>query len=364
MLVDCPIKVLAMSKQPDIFPENYDAFLGSLKARIRQAQLRAALSVNREMVLLYWEIGREILARQMDAGWGAKVIERLAQDLKREFPDMKGISSRNLKYMRAFAEAYPDESFVQGALAQITWYHNIALLEKTKLPEERLWYAQATVANGWSRNVLVLQIENGLFLRQGSAITNFDQALPQPQSDLAQQIVKDPYCFEFLTISHEAEERELERGLIEHIKDFLLELGMGFAFLGSQYPLAVSSKDYRLDLLFYHTHLHCYVVIDLKMGEFEPEYSGKMNFYVTAVDNILRRTGDEPTIGLIICKSKDQTIVEYALNEMQKPIGVSTFQLKKQLPANLQDSLPTIEQLELELAAIGTTIDGLAIESK
>jgi predicted nuclease of restriction endonuclease-like (RecB) superfamily len=346
-----------MAQKNAFLSENYDEFLRSLKDRIRQAQVRAALSVNSELVLLYWTIGNEILARQKAIGWGGKVIDRLAQDLKQAFPEMQGFSARSLKYMRSFAEAYPDASIVQEVLAQITWYHNLALLEKIKSPEERLWYAKQTVLNGWSRNILVLQIESGLFQRLGGAITNFERVLPQPQSDLAQQLMKDPYCFEFLDLSHEAEERALERGLIDHIRDFLLELGMGFAFMGSQYPIAVSNKDYRLDLLFYHTHLHCYVVIDLKMGDFEPEYSGKMNFYVTAVDKLLRRTGDEPTIGLIICKSKDKTIVEYALNDMQKPIGVSTFQLKKKLPSELQDSLPTIEQLEIE-------VEGLVSETK
>lgn len=346
-----------MTDPVSLIPPAYDRFLQDLKTRIRTAQIRATLSVNRELTLLYWDIGQEILTRQAEAGWGAKVIERLAKDLKREFPDIKGFSRSNLMYMRAFAEAYPDPAIVQAVLGQITWYHNIALLEKTKNPEERLWYAQETAINGWSRNVLVLQIESELFQRQGSAVTNFDLALPQPQSDLAKQLVKDPYCFDFLDISHQSEERELERGLIDHIRDFLLELGMGFAFMGSQYPLTVSNKEYRLDLLFYHTHLHCYVVIDLKMGEFEPEYSGKMNFYVTAVDNILRRAGDQPTIGLIICKSKDRTIVEYALNAMQKPIGVSTFQLKNQLPETLQGNLPTIEQLTTEVAAVVAKVE-------
>jgi predicted nuclease of restriction endonuclease-like (RecB) superfamily len=341
-----------MAHKKSFLSEDYDAFLRSLKDRIHQAQVRAVLAVNSELVLLYWNIGREILLRQEDAGWGGKVIDQLAKDLKQGFPQMQGFSSRSLKYMRTFAEAYPDYSIVQEVLAQITWYHNIALLEKIKKTEERLWYAQQTIVNGWSRNILVLQMESGLCQRMGGAVTNFDRVLPKSQSDLAHQLMKDPYCFEFLDLSHEAEERALERGLIDHIRDFLLELGMGFAFLGSQYPIAVSNKDYRLDLLFYHTHLHCYVVIDLKMGEFEPEYSGKMNFYVTAVDKILRRTGDEPTIGLIICKSKDKTIVEYALNDMQKPIGVSTFQLKKNLPSELQDSLPTIEQLEIEVSTL------------
>ncbi len=341
-----------MTQKHSFLSENYDAFLRSLKERIYQAQVRAVLAVNSELVLLYWNIGREILLRQEEAGWGGKVIDQLAKDLKQAFPQMQGFSSRSLKYMRTFAEAYPDYSIVQEVLAQITWYHNIALLEKTKSPEQRLWYAQQTIVNGWSRNILVLQIETGLFQRMGGAVTNFERVLPKSQSDLARQLMKDPYCFEFLDLSQEAEERALERGLVDHIRDFLLELGMGFAFLGSQYPITVSDKDYRLDLLFYHTHLHCYVVIDLKMGEFEPEYSGKMNFYVTAVDHILRRTGDEPTIGLIICKSKNKTIVEYALNDMQKPIGVSTFQLKRNLPSELQNSLPTIEQLEIEVSTL------------
>lgn len=260
--------------------------------------------------------------------------------------------------MRAFAEAYPDQSIVHEVLAQITWYHNIALLEKIKNFKERIWYARKTFINGWSRNILVLQIETGLIHRLGGVSTNFDRSLPQPQSDLARQLIKDPHCFEFLDISHESEERDLERGLLDHIRDFFLELGMGFAFLGSQYPLTVSDKDYKLDLLFYHTHLHCYVVIDLKMGKFEPEHSGKMNFYVTAVDHLIRRPGDEPTIGLIICKSKNKTIVEYALNKLQNPIGVATFQLKQELPDLLQESLPTIEQLELQLAEIAKAFEG------
>lgn len=329
--------------------DGYDSFLQDLKQRIRTAQVRAALAVNRELVLLYWQIGKEILARQQQQGWGAKVVDRLAKDLQKEFSDMKGFSSRNLKYMRAFAEAYPDEQIVQGVLAQITWYHNIAILEKLKSLEERLWYAQKTVEQGWSRNVLVLQIESELFQRQGNAVTNFEQTLPPSQSDLVRQIVKDPYCFSFLTIEEEQSERELEKSLIDHIRDFLMELGVGFAFLGSQYPIEVSGKEYRLDLLFYHVKLHCYVVIELKTGEFEPEFSGKMNFYVSAVDNLLKSDRDEATIGIILCKSKDKTTVEFALQGMQKPIGVATFQLKRDLPDSLKESLPTAEQLEVQL---------------
>jgi predicted nuclease of restriction endonuclease-like (RecB) superfamily len=244
-------------------PKGYDNFLTELKGRIRHAQLRAALSVNRELVLLYWSIGRDILARQNEQGWGAKVIDRLAGDLRKAFPEMSGFSPRNLKYMRAFAEAWPDEAIVQATLAQITWYHNIALVEKATGTEERLWYARQAIENGWSRIVLVHQIESGLYRRKGTALTNFTRTLPAPQSELAQQIVKDPYNFDFLTLSQEAKERELERGLLDHIRDFLLELGVGFAFVGSQYPLQVGGEEFRIDLLFYHLKLRAFVIIDL-----------------------------------------------------------------------------------------------------
>lgn len=331
--------------------DNYAVFLQSLKTRIRTAQVKAALAVNRELVLLYWQIGRDILTRQQTEGWGARVIERLAKDLKKEFPEVRGFSRSNLLYMRAFAEAYPDEQIVQQVVGQIPWSHNILLLEKLKDGEQRLWYAQQIVLNGWSRNVLAIKLETNLYKRQGGAITNFSQVLPEPQSDLMQQLVKDPYVFDFLTVDDERSERAIERALINHIRDFLLELGVGFSFLGSQYPITVSNKEYRLDLLFYHVQLHCYVVIDLKAGEFAPEFSGKMNFYVSAVDNILKTDRDDPTIGIILCKSKDKTTVEYALQGLQKPIGVSTFQLATDLPEQLQKSLPTIEQLETELDA-------------
>lgn len=341
-----------MPKQTSLFSDSqYADFLNGLKQRIRTAQVKAALAVNRELVLLYWQIGREIIERQQEQGWGTKVIDRLAKDLKQEFPDIKGFSRSNLKYMRAFAEAYPNAEISQQLAGQIPWFHNCVLLDKVKDPQERLWYIQQTVENGWSRNVLVMQIESQLYQRQGGAITNFKQTLPAPQSDLAQQLIKDPYNFDFLTIRSDAHERELERGLIEHIRDFLMELGLGFSFLGSQYPLIVSDKEYRLDLLFYHVHLHCYVIIDLKMGEFIPEYSGKMSFYVAAVDNMLRSDRDDPTIGIILCKSKDKTTVEFALQGNQQPIGVSTYQIQSQLPDELQGKLPTVEQLEMEIAS-------------
>jgi predicted nuclease of restriction endonuclease-like (RecB) superfamily len=340
--------------------ENYGNFLQDLKERIRRAQVKAALSVNRELVLLYWQIGREILARQASEGWGAKIIDQLANDLRGEFPEMTGLSSRNLKYMRSFAEAYTGEAIVQQAAAQIPWFHNCVLMDKVKDPVQRLWYIQQTIINGWSRNVLVLQIESRLFERQGGAITNFDQSLPKPQSDLAQQLLKDPYNFEFLTISQDAKELELERDLVTHIRDFLLELGMGFAFVGSQYPLTVDDQDYRLDLLFYHLQLRCFVVIDLKMGEFQPEFSGKMNFYVAVVDDLLKTEADNPTIGLILCKSKRKTTAEYALRNIRTPIGISTHRL----PEPLQESLPSIEQLESELQTIELSQESLDLSDE
>jgi predicted nuclease of restriction endonuclease-like (RecB) superfamily len=334
-----------------LFPEltNYDAFLSTLKQRIRTAQVRAALAVNKELVLLYWQIGKEILQRQQDEGWGTKVIERLDKDLKREFPDIKGFSRTNLLYMRAFAEAYPDESFVHQTGGQIPWRHNCVLLDRVKVPEQRIWYIQQTLENGWSRAVLEMQIESRLYERQGSAITNFSETLPKPQSDLAQQLIKDPYNFDFLTLGKEAQERDLERALVERIRDFLLELGAGFSFVGSQYPLEVSGQEYRLDLLFYHLKLRCYVIIDLKMVEFQPEFSGKMNFYVSAVNAILRHPDDQPTIGIILCKSKNKTVAELALQGMTQPIGVSTHQIGQDVPDQLKSILPTVEQLELEL---------------
>jgi predicted nuclease of restriction endonuclease-like (RecB) superfamily len=347
-----------MSDSPISDFANYEAFLSTLKTRVRTAQLRASLAVNRELVLLYWQIGRDILERQHNEGWGAKVIERLAKDLKREFPDMKGFSRSNLLYMRAFAEAYPDEQIVQQVVGQIPWGHNITLLEKLKCPEERLWYAKTNVTNGWSRNILAMQIESRLYERQGGAVTNFAKTLPELDSDLASGLLKDPYNFDFLLLTQDAKERDMEQGLVDHIRKFLMELGVGFAFVGTQYPLAVSGKEYRLDMLFYHIPLHRYVVIDLKMGEFQPDFSGQMSFYVAAVDNILRGDRDDPTIGIILCKSKDRTTVEYALQGSQQPIGVSSYQLRSNLPEGLQLNLPTPEQLEVELNTAIAEMEG------
>ena len=343
-----------MPKSGSLFPidENYTAFLRSLKERIQQAQIKAALAVNKELTLLYWQIGREILTRQQQEGWGTKIVDQLAKDLKREFPDIKGFSSRNLKYMRAFAEAYPDEQIVQQLAAQIPWFHNCVLLDKVKDPAERNWYIQQTTANGWSRNILAIQIETGLYRRQGEAITNFERTLPQPQSDLAQQLLKDPYNFDFLTLNREAQERDLERALVHHIRDFLLELGSGFSFVGSQYPIVVDGQEYRIDLLFYHFKLRCFIVIDLKMVEFQPEFSGKMNFYVSAVNALLRHADDQPTIGIVLCKSKNKTVAELALQGMTQPIGVATHKIGSELPDQLKGILSTVEQLEIELETI------------
>lgn len=345
--------------------EDYEALLQMLKERIRGAQVRAALAVNRELTLLYWQIGREILLRQQQQGWGAKVVTKLGRDLQKEFPEMKGFSRTNLLYMRAFAEAYPDEAIVQQVAGQIPWFHNCTLLDKVKDPQERLWYIQKNIQQGWSRSVLIHQLERELYHRQGEATTNFQVTLPQPQSDLAQQVLRDPYNFDFLSLGKEAQERELENALINHIREFLLELGVGFAFIGSQFPVQVSGKEYRLDLLFYHFRLHCFVVIDLKTVEFEPEFSGKMNFYVSAIDALMRSPQDNPTIGIILCKTQDKTIVEYALRDVNKPIGVSTYQLQDALPEALQGSLPSIEELQTQLNILSVELEaGVEIEGQ
>ena len=331
--------------------EGYDEFLRDLKERIRRAQVQAVLAVNRELVLLYWQIDRDILTRQQQQGWGAKVIDRLAADLRDSFPEMKGFSPRNLKYMRAFTKDYPDEQFVQQVVAQIPWGHNVRILDAVKDLAEREWYIRQTIQHGWSRDVLVHQISSGLYHRQGKAITNFDR-IPLPQSELAQELLKDPYTFDFLSLGEDALERDLERALIDHIREFLLELGVGFAFVGSQYHIEVGGQDFYLDLLFYHLRLRCFVVIDLKMSDFQPEFSGKMNFYLSAVDDLVRHPDDQPSIGIILCKSKNQVIAEYALRDMNKPIGVSAYQLQDALPPQMKGSLPTIEELEDVLDAV------------
>lgn len=320
----------------------YAQLLEDIKKRVRVAQVRAGLAVNRELVLLYWHVGRRILQAQRREGWGARVIDRLAQDLSRAFPEMRGFSVRNLKYMRAFAEAWPEEAIVQQAVAQLPWGHNVRILDYVSDPAQRLWYAQAAVQHGWSRNVLVHQIESDLSGRRGKALTNFDRALPAPQSELAEQMLKDPYNLDFLGLSEDVAERELERGLLQHLEKFLLELGVGFAFVGRQYRLKVGSQEYYLDLLFYHLRLHRYVAIELKVEEFKPEFVGKMGFYLAAIDDSLRKPPDEPSVGIILCKERNRVVVEYALRYADKPMGVATYRLA---PPALRKDLPTPEML-------------------
>jgi predicted nuclease of restriction endonuclease-like (RecB) superfamily len=345
-------------------PGDYAALLAGLKERIAAARLKAALAVNSELILLYWQIGHDILRRQREEGWGAKVVDRLAADLRQAFPEMTGLSSRNLKYMRAFAEAYPDREFVQQVAAQLPWGHALALLDAVKKPEEREWYMRQASANGWSRNVLIHQVEGRLYQRQGKALTNFTRTLPAPQSDLAQQIIKDPYNFEFLSLGTELQERELERGLLEHLRSLIMELGKGFAFVGNQYHLEVGGQDYYLDLLFYHLRLRCFVVFELKIEEFKPEFAGKMNFYLSAVDDLVKHADDQPSIGVILCKGRNSVVVEYALRDTSKPMGVAEYRLTSApaLPAKLQRELPTTDELAGEFALMSVVALRIEIE--
>jgi predicted nuclease of restriction endonuclease-like (RecB) superfamily len=332
------------SPSPD--DKNYLALLDGLKNRIRIAQIDAALAVNQKLIKLYWYVGKEILARQKEQKWGSKVVDRISQDLKREFPNIKGFSRSNLMYMRAFAEAWESEQIVQGVLDNLPWSQNIALLEKLTEQNERLWYAQQAIENGWSRNVLVAQVETRLYQREGGAVTNFERTLPPVQSDLAKQIVKDPYHFDFLTIEREAKEEDLKRALVKHMRDFLLELGVGFSFVGRDYRLDVNGEEFFVDMLFYHLKLRCYVAIQLEMGDFKPEHSGRMNFYISAIDAQEREEHDQPTIGTILCKTKNKTVAEYALGNLRNPIAITTHRLPS--PEQLQSELDVAAQLLAE----------------
>ena len=365
----------------------YRDLLAEIKSRIRSAQNRAALSANAEMILLYWDIGRMIAARQEREGWGAGVIPKLAVDLKNELPKEKGFSERNLKRMLRFFREYPamagkvpqpasllqgDQNQSDGIVPQpaaqlvqppatastlppnllfgIPWFHNVILIEKIKDLPTRYWYACQTLEQGWSRDTLSLQIKNRAHERQGAAITNFSSTLPSIHANIAHSLLKDPYLFDFFTLTEPFLERELETGLVAHIQKFLIELGRGFAFVGRQCPLTVSDREFFIDLLFYHLHLRCYIVVDLKKGDFKPEYAGKMNFYCSAVDAQLRHAGDAPTIGLILCQTKDRILAEYSLKDIHKPIGVADYELTRALPAELASSLPSIETIEAELS--------------
>jgi predicted nuclease of restriction endonuclease-like (RecB) superfamily len=333
-------------------PGDYVAVLADLKERIARAQARAALSVNRQLVALYWQVGGTIVRRQATADWGSAVVERLAHDLRVAFPKLEGFSVRNIWRMRAFYLAWsgPSRNLPQ-AVAEIPWGHNVALLEQLENRQERLWYAERIREHGWSRSVLRAQIAARVHLRQGRATTNFARSLSPSQAALAQQTLKDPYTFDFLTVGREVHERVTERQLVTHVREFLLELGAGFAFVGNQVKLTVGGDDYYIDLLFYHLRLRCYVVVELKATAFRPEHAGKMNFYLSAVDDLLKHRDDSPSIGLLLCRSRKRIQVEYALRDVSKPIGVADWEMKlvEKLPSELEGSLPTIEEIEAEL---------------
>jgi predicted nuclease of restriction endonuclease-like (RecB) superfamily len=330
-------------------PAGYAEWLAEVKARVHAAQQRAALAANHELLRLYWGLGRDILERQARAGWGAGIVDQVSADLRAAFPAMKGFSRANLMYMRAFAEAWPEPEFVQQPVGQLPWGHNVVLLTKLKDRNARLAYATRVLEHGWSRAVLVHHIEARTVERQGKALTNFEERLPKPQSDLARETLKDPYRFDFLGIGDEANERQLEGALVEHISRFLLELGAGFAYVGRQVHLEVGGEDFYLDLLFYHLKLRAYIVIELKATKFKPEYLGQLGFYLTAVDAQVKTPEDAPTIGLLLCKSKNEVVAEYALRDTKKPIGIAEYQLVEALPKNLEASLPSVEQIEREL---------------
>jgi predicted nuclease of restriction endonuclease-like (RecB) superfamily len=333
----------------ELIPADYPGWLDAIKARITAARGRAALAVNAELIRLYHNIGVEILDRQTRHGWGSKVITRVADDLKAAFPDMKGFSARNIKYMRYFAEHCPDGQFGQQPAAQLPWFHIVTLLTKAQ-PPEREWYATQAVAQGWSRLTLEQHLGTRLLQRQGAAVTNFAQRLPKPDSALAHETLKDPYLFDFLGLADDAHEREIENALIRHITRFLIELGSGFAYVGRQFRLEVAGDEFFIDLLFYHVRLKCYIVIEIKGGKFKPEHIGQLNFYLSVVDAQIKAEDDKPTIGLLLCRKQNRLVAQYAVNGIDKPIGIAEFHLLRDLPSPLAENLPSIEEIEAELA--------------
>ncbi len=360
-----------MSHSTSMFTQDYPLLLKDIKQRVRYSQVRAMMSVNAELIQLYWELGQLIDFRQKKEGWGTEVIPRLARDLHNELPEEKGFSERNIKRMLAFYREYAQLPFIPQSLRQedhdakvsqpvalfsvelmrsIPWGHHVELMSKIKDKAVRAWYMSSCVENGWSRNVLLMQISTSAHTRQGKAVNNFSLCLPEYESDMVQQTLKDPYLFDFLTLEKGFHERALETALIQHLERFLLELGQGFAFVGRQYHLEIGDQDFYIDLLFYHLKLRCFVVIDLKRGDFKPEYAGKMSFYCNVVDDKLRYEGDNPTIGLILCQQPNRVLAEYTLRGIEKPIGVSSFEISEALPESLQTSLPSIELLEQELS--------------
>ncbi|MFA6091660.1 MAG: PDDEXK nuclease domain-containing protein [Elusimicrobiota bacterium] len=347
---DVPGSILKVSART-VLPGDYSQVLCEIKRRIQQERVRVVLAANSAMILLYWDIGRMILDRQGRSGWGARVIDRISHDLREAFPAMRGFSPRNLKYMRAFAAAWADRTIVQRVIAQLPWRQNIALLECLDDEKTRTWYAEQTIRNGWSQPILRMQIDGRVHERQGKAVTNFPANLPSMQSDIAAQVFKDSYLFDFLGTADPRREREIERMLVDNIQRFLLELGAGFAFVGRQVLLEVGDQDFYVDLLFYHVKLHCYVVIELKAVPFDPAFVGQMNLYLSAADDLLRQPDDKPTIGLLLCRSKNRLVVEYALRGLKKPIGVAHWEtcIVKALPKELKGVLPTVEEIEKEV---------------
>lgn len=347
--------------QAELVPNEYAGFIASLKEKIKSSQFKAALSVNREMIKLYWEIGKDIVEKQKQDGWGSKVIERVARDVQNAFPGIEGFSRTNIGRMKAFYLAYsiypqPVGKLTDLPIFNLPWGHNIALLETLKDVDARLWYANMTISHGWSRYALLDAIKADLYKRQGKAVTNFHAHLPSPQSSLAHDTLKDPYKFDFLELTHDHIERDLEEGLLNHVEKFMREMGQGFSLVGRQVPLKVSNKDFYVDLLFYHLKLRCFVVLELKATDFKPEYAGKMNFYLSAVDDLMKHPSDNPTIGILICRKKDNFIVEYALRDIHKPMGVSEYETKivSSLPNKLKGHLPTIEDIEAEFGVLPT----------
>ena len=340
----------------------YSNWLKGLKQKVRLVQIKAAVKINSELLLFYWELGQDIVDKQKNTKWGDGFLKQLSLDLSSEFPDMKGFSKRNLELIRKWYLFWFDSALIAKQLAtqlekahiipifQIPWWHNVVIISKIKKSDEAMFYVHKTIQNNWSRSVLSHHIESNLFKRKGKAITNFKATLPKPQSDLARETLKDPYNFDFLTITEKHDERELENALVNHVTKFLLELGAGFSYIGKQYRLEISGDEFFIDLLFYHVKLHCYVVVELKSIKFKPEFAGKLNFYVSAVDGILKSEQDNPTIGILICKSKNDTVVEYALKDVHKPIGVSEYIITKNLPDEFKSSLPSIEEIEAELS--------------
>ncbi|MBI5273615.1 MAG: DUF1016 domain-containing protein [Chlamydiales bacterium] len=348
---------LVKAKVNPIILDGYSELLSELKEKIRNAQLKATLTVNEELIKLYWDIGKTIIERHRKEKWGSKTVDSIGIDLQKAFPGIAGFSRSNIFYMRSFYLAY---EIVQQAVGQlnflpifrIPWGHNIVLITKLKDNDQRLWYAEQAIKNGWSRNTLVMWIESALHKRKGKAVNNFALTLPEPHSDLAVESLKDPYCLDFLTLSTEAHEQEIEQGLIDHLQKFLLELGQGFAFVARQYHLEVGGEDSYIDLLFYHFKLKCFIVIELKAGPFKATDVGQVSFYLTAVDRLLKQPEDNPTIGIILCKDKNKITAEYALSNLKSPIGVSSYTVNfmEKLPKELKGKLPTIEEIEAELS--------------